>query len=327
MRGSLSSPARSSGVGVLLSPSSLSSLLFPFFSFSSPSSFSSSSPFLPLPPSPLLLLFFLQLHPLPPPLQQQPVTGAAWGLGSGQKGQRGGAAGGPAGAVDLPLLDGDGERRQGATSATTGRGGAAGHAGGAPGRAAWQRARGAAAGARREARQRVRGARRGSGRAARWWRRGATRVHARRWGARGCRARGGQARSGGRAAAGLAAAVLEARGSPGARVGRPGSGQTARAAAGARRRGARRRWWTRGGRPRAGAWGGRLSSGFFSQDSDREFGLRPDAQIPGPRQRFFIFIFKILCRGPQVRPSAKSPRQFFFGFFSPVFLWCYNTLF
>ena len=86
VRRSLSSPARSSGVGVLLSPSSLSSLLFPFFSFSSPSSFSSSSPFLPLPP-PLLLLFFLQLHPLPPPLQQQPATGAAWGLGSGREGR------------------------------------------------------------------------------------------------------------------------------------------------------------------------------------------------------------------------------------------------
>jgi len=221
--------------------------------------------------------------------------------------------------VDLPLLYGDRERRQGATSAATGRGGAVRWWGGG---ACWAAERGAVGhvgwpGARQ----------RGAWR--RWWRRGATGVHARRWGARGCRARGGQARSGGRAAAGLAAAVLEARGSPGARAGRPGSGQTARAAAGARRRaraaagarrrGARRRWWTRGGRARAGAWGGRRRSTFFFKIFDREFGLRPDlgfgplprAQMHGPRQRFFIFIFKILCRGPRGRPSAKSPQQFF----------------
>ncbi|XP_066358298.1 uncharacterized protein [Miscanthus floridulus] len=141
--------------------------------------------------------------------------GAAWGLGSGREGRRGGAAEGPAGAVNLPLLDEDGERRQGATSAATGRGGAAGRAG---------------------------------------------RPSVGRWGARG-----GQARSGGRAMV-----VVEARGDRGARAavgraglpgsgrlgaqqrahdggasgdggggaGRPGSGQPARAAAGARRRGA-----------------------------------------------------------------------------------------
>ena len=73
----------------------------------------------------------------------------------------------------------------------------------------------------------------------------------------------------------------------------------------------------------------------------------------------FFFINR-LCRGPEARPSAKKPfaegqdrpsakifyffkknslpratgqalgkepQQFFFGFFSPVFLWCYNTLF
>ena len=34
----------------------------------------------------------------------------------------------------------------------------------------------------------------------------------------------------------------------------------------------------------------------------------------GPRQRFFIFFKKILCRGPRARPSA-----IFFCFFSPVF--------
>ncbi|XP_066358468.1 uncharacterized protein [Miscanthus floridulus] len=39
--------------------------------------------------------------------------GAAWGLGLGREGRRGGATGGPAGAVDLPLLDEDRERMQG----------------------------------------------------------------------------------------------------------------------------------------------------------------------------------------------------------------------
>ena len=147
------------------------------------------------------------------------------------------------------------------------------------------------AGARWAAEGGAAGPRRGSGRAARWWRRGATHVHARRWGARGCRARGGQARSGG--GAGGAGQPGCARGAAG--LGAAGARGRGRAAAGARRRGARRRWWTRGGRPRAGAWGGRWSSVFFTI-SDREFGLRPDlgfgplprAQIHGPRQRFFF---------------------------------------
>ncbi|XP_066392194.1 glycine-rich cell wall structural protein 1.0-like [Miscanthus floridulus] len=55
------------------------------------------------------------------------------GLGSGQEGRRVGAAGGPAGATDLPLLDRDGEGRQGATRPPLGvvgwrTGGAAGRA-------------------------------------------------------------------------------------------------------------------------------------------------------------------------------------------------------
>jgi len=89
----------------------------------------------------------------------------------------------------------------------------------------------------------------------------------------------------------------------------------------------------------------------------------PSANTWGTRQRAFIFFFEnFLCRVPTLHalgkdfflnslpsaccvgtrqrvskkifaeclewwPSAKSPQQFFFGFFSPVFLWCYNTLF
>ena len=69
---------------------------------------------------------------------------------------------------------------------------------------------------------------------------------------------------------------------------------------------------------------------------------RPSAKIflkPVFGQIFF-FINRI-CRGPETRPSAKKTFAegqdgpsakifyfyFFFGFFSPVFLWCYNTLF
>ena len=177
------------------------------------------------------------------------------------------------------------------TSAATGRGGAAGRAGGAPGRAGrpsvgrWG-ARGGPAGAR----QRAHGA--------------AAVVEAR--GDRGYRARGGRARSGGRTA------VVEARGrrewrAKVGRAGRPGSGQPARAAAGARRR------WTRGGRPRASAWGGR-GRPFFFTISDREFGLRPDlgfgalprAQIHGPRQRFLFLFFLIICRGPRSTALGKD---------------------
>ena len=57
----------------------------------------------------------------------------------------------------------------------------------------------------------------------------------------------------------------------------------------------------------------------------------------GPRQRFLIFFYKILCRGPFLWPSAKTPlpramfsprqRNFFFWIFESNFFLAQITLF